>query len=497
MRMLAGPLFLCLLNGLGCNNQRLESQVTATPRTPQSFVQVVNGRLQVEGQPFHFTGSNVHRLALAEAFQSQIIRENKEGRATYPGIDRALEHYAATGYKVIRLWGFSCEGAKGSQVTPPFINKDLSLNMDGIQPLDYTIARAGQHGLRVILPLVNHEPESCGMDWWVEHALVKTGGTDKRKITWSCVATRQNQVLKLTYNPDECQALQRPDQPVEAIVTREAFYFDETVKSAFKNHVQKFLTRINPYTGLSYRDDPAILAVELSNKARTADYYECLSTGVGQKTFQSCAAENPATYKAGELVYNWLADMSEFVRSVDARHLITTGEEGFRSSHQDPGCLQKHAWIHNGMKGVDFARNATLPHISFMTTHLHPEDWSIPTTDLNWLQRCVIKDRAALAARHGKPIILEEAGFSGEAQDRTYLLSRLFRDVNKAGFQGTMAEDDPAEQLALKQQISCQQNLVRGQPLSRCVGICPRGTTVDATGHGVDPQGSRCVLPLL
>jgi hypothetical protein len=476
MRMLAGTLLLCLLSGLGCNNQRVDSQVAVTPRGPQSFVQVVNGRLQVEGQPFHFTGSELPQSVLLEATQSQVTRDHKDGRSPYPGIDSLLEQHAAAGHKVIRLWGFSCEE-------------------DQAQPLDYTIAHAGQHGLRVILPLVNYEAEACGMDWWVDQVLIKGEGADKRRITWSCLATGSHQVLKLTYNPAECQVLQRPDQPVEAVPSREAFYFDEAVKAAFKQHVQRFLTRTNPYTGLSYRDDPAILALELSNRVRTADYFECMRASVGQKAYASCAVENLAMHKAGELVYTWLQEMSEFVRSVDARHLIATGEEGFRSAHQDSGCLNKYGWIHNGMRGVDFARNATLPHISFMTMHPDLEDWNLPPTDRAWLQRCVIKDRAALAAGNGKPIILEEAGFRAEGQERAFLLSRLFRDANEAGFQGMMVRADAADDLAVKLQISCQQNPVRGSPQTPCLSICPRGTVVDTTGHGMDPQGFRCMRP--
>ncbi|HYX38465.1 MAG TPA: hypothetical protein VE954_35630 [Oligoflexus sp.] len=301
--------------------------------------------------------------------------------------------------------------------------------------------------------------------------------------------------------------------------------------SPWSKHQRLFATDpTNPYSGLSYRDDPAIFAIELSNEPHTSDYYECLKTDVGNKTYNSCASENPSQYKAGELVYSWLNDMSAFVRSVDSRHMITTGEEGYRTSHQDPNCSNKHSWINNGMKGVDFARNVALPHISFMTTHLYPDNWNVPTSDLDWFDQCIIQDRAALAAQHGKPVIMEETGFSEQGydgkpddyrRDRAYYLSRMYRYANKAGFQGTMvwqaapltlfdqvAEDDAftfpikvkannqwiysPEGLAMKQQISCQQNLARGMRDTSCISICPRGTSVDAGGLGYDPQGYRC-----
>ncbi len=534
MRMFLGTLILCSMGSIGCDrSQSSVSEGREASRAAQSFVQVVNGRFQVDGNPFYFVGSNFYRLGMAEAFQGNVIKEFKNGRVTYPQIDKVMQNYAAEGFKVIRLWGFACEGSKGSNVTPPFINKDLSLNMDGIQQLDYTIASAGQHGLRVILPLVNFEHEYCGMEWWVEQTLAKQASPAQKNMTWSCVEKRSHHVLKLSYNPSDCAALNRPDNPVEAVVTKEYFYFDDTVKTAFKNHIRNFLTRTNPYTGLSYRDDPGIFAIELTNEAHTSDFYECLRTDVGNKTYGSCAAENPANYRAGELVYNWLNEMSKYLRSVDSKHMITTGEEGYRSSHQDPDCLNKHSWINNGMKGVDFARNAALPHVSFMTTHLYPDNWAVPTSDLDWFDRCVIQDRGAIAARNGKPIIMEETGFSEQGydgkpddyrRDRAYYLSRMYRYANQSGFQGTMvwqaapltlydqvAEDDSftfpikvklnnewiysPEGLAMKQQVSCQQNLARGQRAATCVSICPRGTAVDGNSMGTDPQGYRCVLP--
>ncbi|HYX34295.1 MAG TPA: hypothetical protein VE954_14425 [Oligoflexus sp.] len=246
MRMLLGTLFLCLTANMGCDSgTRVDSAPLDAPRAAQSFVQVTNGQFQADGKPFYFVGSNFYRLAMAEAFQGNVIKEFKNGRVTFPQIDKVMENYATEGFKVIRLWGFACDGSKGSSVTPPFINKDLSLNMDGIQQLDYTIASAGQHGLRVILPLVNFEHEYCGMEWWVEQTLAKQASPSQRNMTWSCVEKRSHHVLKLTYNPSDCQAMNRPDNPVEAVVTKEHFYSSDIVKNAFKNHVRNFLSRTN------------------------------------------------------------------------------------------------------------------------------------------------------------------------------------------------------------------------------------------------------------
>jgi hypothetical protein len=527
---------LCILPFIGscsAENSRQKTSGLAKPLASQSFVKVVDGRFQVDGSPFTFVGSNFYRLAMSEAFNRNVIKENKSGVVTFPQIDKVMENYANEGFKVIRLWSFACEGSKGSSVTPPFINKDLSLNLDGLQQLDYTIASASQHGLRVILPLVNFEHEYCGMEWWVENSLAKQTDPSKKYMTYSCVEKRTHHALKLVYDPNECKSLNRPENPVEAVVTKEFFYTDPIVKNAFKTHVRNFLGRTNPYNGLSYSNDPAIFAIELSNEPHTTDFYECLKSDVGNKDYNRCSQENPNSYRAGDLVYTWLDEMSTYVRTIDSKHLITTGEEGYRNSHQDPSCLSKHSWINNGMKGVDFARNATLPNIDFMTTHLYPDNWNVPTTDLDWFNRCIIADRAAIAARNGKPIILEEAGFSEDGyvgkpddyrRDRAYYLSRMLRYTNQADFQGTMvwqaapltlndqvAEDDSftfpiklkvngqlsytPEGHAMNRQVACQKNLLLGTSADACVYICPRATTVGADRLGYDPDGYRCFLP--
>lgn len=518
-------------HGIAIGQPTIKTEVSSA--NAAQFVKVSDGKFELDGAPFLFVGSNFYRLAMSEAFNGQVVKDSKSGITQYPQIDRVMQNYAADGFKVLRLWGFACEGSKGSNVQPPFINQDFSLNKEGLEQLDYTIASAGRHGLRIILPLVNFEHEYCGMEWWVEHSLAKKTDSSKKYLTWSCVESNTHHVLKLVYDPAECQSLSQSSQGIEAVVTKEFFYFDPLVKSAFKRHIENFLSRINPYTGSAYRDDPAIMAIELSNEPHTSDFYECLKTDIEHNTYGSCSAEDPRQYRAGTLVYNWLSEMSEFVKSIDSKHLLSTGEEGYRSSHEDSSCLSKHNWLHNGSKGIDFHENARLPKIDFMTTHLYPDNWNVPSSDMEWFNRCVISDRARIAAQHGKPIIMEETGFSEQGydgkpddyrKDRPYFLSRLYRYANQAGYQGTMvwqaapltlddkvSEDDSftfpikqkkddrwiytAEAEAMLRQINCQSKLSTGGKTSECVSICPRLTPVNNEREGIDPQGYRCYLP--
>ena len=44
------------------------------------------------------------------------------------------------------------------------------------------------------------------------------------------------------------------------------FYTNETIVQDFKNYIQHLITHKNPYTGLTYAEDPTIFAYETGNE---------------------------------------------------------------------------------------------------------------------------------------------------------------------------------------------------------------------------------------
>jgi mannan endo-1,4-beta-mannosidase len=312
------------------------------------------------------------------------------------------------------------------------------------------------------------------------------------------------------------------------VPTRELFYTDPEVTLAFQSHVKALLGRTNIYTGRKYSDEPAIMAIELANEPHTSDHYECLVTGIGMKTIDDCKKETPNPKLRGALVATWLASSAAFIHANDKNHLVTSGEEGYRSSHQDPKCLDKNQWLHDGSKGVDFERNAAISGIDFLTNHLYPDNWNIQVADLDWFNTCVIVDRARIARANKKPLILEESGFNNQAyagktsdyvKDRPYSMSRVYRYSVAAGYQGLMVwqatemispteiakrdsmtfpivapQDDKrtytAEGQVMVKAAECM-NVFAGD-LSRCVFLCATSVMVDSTGKGINPDGNIC-----
>ena len=353
--------------------------VFCTPAVADDFVRTDGTRFTLGGRPFYFEGTNLFYIGAQNGMS--------EGE-----VYSALSQLAQRGLKVVRFWGFSCRGlVSGEPIIETVAYGNIQYNEGGLRRLDVAMDAARYAGLKVILTMVNFEPEQCGMDWWVKQL---TGDSDKQR-----------------------------------------FYFDGTIKSVFKKYVEHILTRVNTRYketlgySLAYRDDPTIMSVELANEPHTQDYYE-----INQNK------------RPGDIVYWWLVEMATFVRSVDGNHLISTGEEGYKTSHSWGADAGRHRWIHNGSKGVDFERNISIPNISFATVHIYPDNWNIPTGDMWWVKDYLVKDRANIAHWAGKPIVLEETGLArgshfahlGYANSTDYYLNKMYEFANEADYAGTM-----------------------------------------------------------
>jgi len=95
------------------------------------------------------------------------------------------------------------------------------------------------------------------------------------------------------------------------------------------------VTRKNKYTGLSYKDEPAIMSWQLANEPR--------------------AMQNR------EKFLNWIETTSSFIKSLDSNHLVTVGSEGetpfadagmkFTEDHQSKSVDYStiHIWAQNWM----------------------------------------------------------------------------------------------------------------------------------------------------
>jgi len=157
------------------------------------------------------------------------------------------------------------------------------------------------------------------------------------------------------------------------------FYADSLCRQYYMDHVTTVLNRVNIYNGRIYREDPTVFAWELANEP------ECMSD------------------PSGDALHDWIVEMSEYIKSIDSLHMVTTGSEGFYSltgpAHNPSG------WM--GTKGVDFIRNHQPEMVDFACFHAWPDWWQMDyTTSMNWVTDH-IQDTDDLLS---KPVILEEYG---------------------------------------------------------------------------------------
>ena len=67
--------------------------------------------------------------------------------------------------------------------------------------------------------------------------------------------------------------------------------------------------------------------------------------------------------------------MSAYVKSIDEKHLVTVGLEGFYGPTSPPEKLKVNPSEWASKLGVDFIRNSNISTIDFASVHVYPDHW--------------------------------------------------------------------------------------------------------------------------
>ena len=325
------------------------------------------------GQQFMMDG-NPYYFQGNNIYYASIV----DGATTDQNIVDMMYNASQKGVKVMRIWGFS-DGVWGG-TTP--IQSAIGVwngqsNIVALKKLDYAISQAQLRGMKVILPLVNSWKEYGGMVWYV------------------------HQILGASH-------------------TKVEFFTNAACQAAYKNYVNMILNRTNYYTNVTYKNDPTILSWELANEPNS---YDEQLPNYGDNWDPS-----------GTKIKAWLTIMADYVHFLDPNHMISTGEEGYKTGGSD--------WTDNGSKSLDFAGNTAIGNISFATIHVYPDAWSKSPAQIN----AFMADRASIAHALGKPIILEEFGSKaigsmptpGNKYDRDSILTEFINTARYNNFAGAM-----------------------------------------------------------
>lgn len=304
----------------------------ASLRPGKGFVSVKQSRFLIDGEPFRFVGANV------------AVMYRDEDRAAMP---ETLRQASQAGMRVVRVWAFG-EGGPGDigpladfadwPRTHPFRWAPGHWNEESFVHLDHVLAEAQRNNLRVQLCLTN---------WWRD-----TGGVTQY-LRWAGINDAADTRFPFGINPERAML----------------FYTNETARRLYREHLEKVVTRRNTVTGVFYRDDPTILGWELMNEAQavTGRWHERRA---------------------------WFAEMSSYLKSLDANHLITPGAWGYRTAAERREWLADH-------------RLAT---IDYCDVHNYPREDTNSFVDSPEALREFIDNRAAAALSLSKPLVLGEFG---------------------------------------------------------------------------------------
>ncbi|KAJ6794341.1 putative mannan endo-1,4-beta-mannosidase 9 [Iris pallida] len=293
-----------------------------------NFVRTRGTHFELNGRPFYSNGFNAYWLMYMGSDPS-----------TRDKVTAAFQQAAAHGLTVVRTWGFSDGGYKPLQISPGYYNEDM------FKGLDFVVSEASKYGVHLILSFVNYYNDFGGR---------------KQYIQWS---------------RDQGQWLNDEDD----------FYRSNLVKGWYKNHIKAVLTRTNTFTGVAYKDDPAIFAWELINEPR-------------------CQSD-----MSGLTLQNWISEMAGYVKSIDSNHMLEIGLEGFYGE-----TMPDRKQFNPGYQiGTDFISNNQIPQIDFATIHMYPDQWiqgSDDNAQLAFIQSWITSHANDAGGVIGKPLLVAEFG---------------------------------------------------------------------------------------
>ncbi|CAD5178060.1 unnamed protein product [Musa acuminata subsp. malaccensis] len=247
------------------------------------------------------------------------------------------------------------------------------------QGLDFVVSEAKNHSIRLILSLVNNFKDYGGRSQYVQWA--RDAG--------------------------------------ESIQTDDDFYTNAKVKQYYKNHVQKVLTRVNTITKVAYKDDPTILSWELMNEPRCEVDY------------------------SGQTVTAWVKEMAAYTKSIDSKHLLQVGFEGFYGN-STPDKIK--LYNPNGYQlGTDFITSNQVNEIDYTTIHAYPDIWLQGQSEearKTFLQQWFSSHWNDSVKVLGKPLVFAEfgksktaPGYSQKVRDDffSYVYDVIYSDAETSG----------------------------------------------------------------
>ena len=405
-----------------------------------------NGTQFMDGEnPFYVVGFNIHNLI--EIAMPQI---RKKMNANSPdSVDGLLAQLQQDGVNVIRLFAHTTDPRYPFQESPGVYNEDAFASLDSI------LASCKKLGIRIIISMVDTWKYEGGVQEFIDFSETAPPRLEKYPP-------------HVHFNGDfDYSRMTRAQEDYEK-QRMMLFFSDEGTQELYKNHLDTILRRKNTITGIQYKDDPTIFSLSLINEMR-------------------CEGSLPRT-TCQEAVHEWISTMVEHVRSIDTRHMLTIGEEGFYSSstaqriQYNPG-----TWAQNS--GQDFIRDHG--GVSYASIHIWPSTWqshddmSSKFTVERWISSHMDDARDVLQ----KPLLIEEFGYpisssyARRANDiqnlRAPIVELVYAHVNQSIHEGNSLQGSLLWEYSLR--------------MYRGVGMHAYGISKDSTTYSLMTQHAKSI----
>ncbi len=331
----------------------------------EGFVKRVGSQFELDGKPYRFVGANFW------AAMNIAVEDLRAGQPHTGRLARELDRLKALGATNLRILAAS-EGPVGSplRIAPLMQLEPGIYDEEVLKGLDLVLFEMQKRQMKAVMILNNFWHFSGGMAQylnWVTREPIPypppyPGGS------WG---TYQNYTAK--------------------------FYANEKATSLYENFIRMLVLRKNSYTGEKYKDDSAIMTWQLANEPRGLSHVTAFN--------------------------RWIESTANLIRSLDSRHLITTGSEGEAS---DPTSV-----------GLDLIRNHAYQNIDYATAHVWAQNWGWYDPEkakqtyagAAAKMRAYVRDQTEKARKLNKPLVFEEFGLAREGQSFDPQSDTTYRDL--------------------------------------------------------------------
>lgn len=307
------------------------------------FVTVKDGHFVRDGKPYYYVGTNF--------WYGAMLGSTGQG-GNRARLCRELDNMKAMGIDNLRILVGS-DGERGvmkSKVEPTLQIEPGVYNDTILAGLDYLLMEMGKRNMVAVLYLNNSWEWSGGYGFYLQHA----GAGKAPNPAVDGYSAYMNFVAQYATN--------------------------KKAHKLFYKYVRFILSRTNRYTGVKYKDDPAIMSWQIGNEPR--------------------AFSNDALQPFAK----WLAEASALIRKLDKNHLISIGSEGSWGCENNMGVYEQICADKN---------------IDYCNIHLWPYNWSwarpgnllgdLPVACKN--SKEYIEKHLKVCAKLNKPLVMEEFGY--------------------------------------------------------------------------------------